>query len=156
MIPTPMRASGSHTSTLTCVRFAASHQTTVGPGPGRISHDAQLSWRLNAHAVVHSMWPALMNLTESSMPNVTSICYLAMANAQVVRKALDEGYEVRCTVRPRQNPADFLRDWGATTVQVGLTGRSTDRPTMRTPAQPADCGGRTVPHDHALQAASTV
>ena len=37
---------------------------------------------------------------------------------QVVRKALDEGYEVRCTVRPRQNPADFLRDWGATTVQV--------------------------------------
>jgi NmrA-like family len=38
---------------------------------------------------------------------------------QVVRKALDEGYDVRCIVRPRQNPADFLRDWGATTVQVG-------------------------------------
>lgn len=37
---------------------------------------------------------------------------------QVVRKALDEGYDVRCIVRPRQNPADFLRDWGATTVQV--------------------------------------
>lgn len=40
---------------------------------------------------------------------------------QVVRRALDEGYEVRCTVRPRQNPADFLRDWGATTVQADLT-----------------------------------
>lgn len=40
---------------------------------------------------------------------------------QVVKKALDEGYEVRCTVRPRQNPADFLRDWGATTVQMDLT-----------------------------------
>ena len=40
---------------------------------------------------------------------------------QVVRKALDEGYEVRCTVRPRMNPADFLRDWGATTVQMDLT-----------------------------------
>lgn len=40
---------------------------------------------------------------------------------QVVRRALDEGYEVRCTVRPRQNPADFLRDWGATTVQTDLT-----------------------------------
>ena len=40
---------------------------------------------------------------------------------QVVRRALDEGYEVRCTVRPRLNPADFLRDWGATTVQVDLT-----------------------------------
>lgn len=37
---------------------------------------------------------------------------------QVVRKALDEGYEVRCIVKPRNNPADFLRDWGATTVQV--------------------------------------
>ena len=36
----------------------------------------------------------------------------------MVRRALDEGYEVRCTVRPRQNPADFLRDWGATTVKV--------------------------------------
>lgn len=37
---------------------------------------------------------------------------------QVVRRALDEGYEVRVIVRPRQNPADFIRDWGATTVQV--------------------------------------
>lgn len=40
---------------------------------------------------------------------------------QIVRKALDDGYEVRCLVRPRQNPADFLRDWGATTVQADLT-----------------------------------
>lgn len=39
---------------------------------------------------------------------------------QVVRKALDEGYDVRCLVRPRQNPADFLRDWGASTVQADL------------------------------------
>lgn len=39
---------------------------------------------------------------------------------QIVKKALDEGYDVRCTVRPRQTPADFLRDWGATTVQVQL------------------------------------
>lgn len=40
---------------------------------------------------------------------------------QVVRRALDEGYEVRCIVRPRQNPADFLRDWGAVTVKADLT-----------------------------------
>eukprot|EP00854_Cymbomonas_tetramitiformis_P000711 gene711-1173_t len=40
---------------------------------------------------------------------------------QVVRRALDEGYDVRCIVRPRQNPADFLRDWGAVTVRADLT-----------------------------------
>jgi len=40
---------------------------------------------------------------------------------QIVRRALDEGYDVRCIVRPRMNPADFLRDWGATTVQADLT-----------------------------------
>jgi len=39
---------------------------------------------------------------------------------QVVRRALDEGYTVRCIVRPRMNPADFLREWGAQTVQADL------------------------------------
>ena len=28
--------------------------------------------------------------------------------------------QVRCIVRPRQTPADFLRDWGASTVQADL------------------------------------
>ncbi len=37
---------------------------------------------------------------------------------QVVRRALDDGYDVRCLVRPRPNPADFLRDWGAKVVNV--------------------------------------
>ena len=37
-----------------------------------------------------------------------------------MRQALDSGYDVRCLVRPRQNPADFLRDWGAKTVSGNL------------------------------------
>lgn len=37
---------------------------------------------------------------------------------QIVRQLLDDGYEVRCLIRPRPQPADFLRDWGAKTVSV--------------------------------------
>lgn len=39
---------------------------------------------------------------------------------QIVRCALDEGYDVRCIVRPREIPADFLRDWGASVVNADL------------------------------------
>lgn len=39
---------------------------------------------------------------------------------QIVRRAIDEGYDVRCIVRPRETPADFLRDWGAKVVNADL------------------------------------
>jgi uncharacterized protein YbjT (DUF2867 family) len=39
---------------------------------------------------------------------------------QIVRFALDEGYEVKCIVRPREIPASFLRDWGAKVVNADL------------------------------------
>merc|ERR1712070_82945 len=39
---------------------------------------------------------------------------------QIVRKALEEGYDVRCIVRPREIPADFLREWGASVVNADL------------------------------------
>ncbi|KAJ8447412.1 hypothetical protein Cgig2_019406 [Carnegiea gigantea] len=42
---------------------------------------------------------------------------------QIVRLALDEGYDVRCLVRPRPTPADFLRDWGAIVVNVDWEGK---------------------------------
>lgn len=40
---------------------------------------------------------------------------------QVVRRALDERYEVRCLVKPGFAPAGFLYDWGATVVSAGLS-----------------------------------
>ncbi|KAL8507069.1 hypothetical protein ACS0TY_017814 [Phlomoides rotata] len=55
--------------------------------------------------------PSSINLAPGTPVRPTSILVMGALGRQVVRRALDEGYDVRCLVRPRPAPADFLRDW---------------------------------------------
>ncbi|KAB2602547.1 hypothetical protein D8674_003552 [Pyrus ussuriensis x Pyrus communis] len=63
-----------------------------------------------------------VNLARRTPVRPPSILVVGAAEAlgrQIVRRALDEGHDVTCLVRPRPTPDDFLRDWRATIVNIG-------------------------------------